>query len=285
MAWPSSSRWRSSLLLVGYVVIQRSGILAAPAGDSVSAPTAAADPTNVTTVVVAPAPQPAASGPAASSDAVTAAALIPAGTTPGFAAISPSGRQVYIANRGGGRPTGGLLTVVDTATDTVSTQIQIPEGPAQYLAFAPDGSRLYVSIFTESGRGPNKVDVIDTATNTITASIDVGSRPFALAASPDGSQVWVPNHDSGTVSVIDARTNQLVVDIRVPANPHWVAFSADGSRAYTANHESNMIAVLDTAIAQRCRPGSGRGEPAQRRRAPQPAPRRQRQLRRATRYP
>ena len=235
------------ILFVGYVVIQRSGILAAPGGESVGAPTAAAAPTNVTTVVVAPPPQPAASGPAASSDAVTAAALIPAGTTPGFAAISPSGRQVYIANRGGGRPTGGLLTVVDTATDTVSTQIQIPEGPAQYLAFAPDGSRLYVSIFTESGRGPNKVDVIDTATNTITASIDVGSRPFALAASPDGSQVWVPNHDSGTVSVIDARTNQLVVDIRVPANPHSVAFSADGSRAYTANHESNMIAVLDTA--------------------------------------
>ena len=235
------------LLLVGYVVIQRSGILAAPAGDSVSAPTAAADPTTVTTVVVAPAPQPAAGGPAASSDVVTAAALIPAGTTPGFAAISPSGRQVYIANRGGGRPTGGLLTVVDTATDTVSTQIPIPEGPAQYLAFSPDGLRLYVSIFTESGRGPNKVEVIDTSTHAITASIDVGSRPFALAASPDGSQVWVPNHDSGTVSVIDARTNQLVVDIRVPANPHWVAFSADGSRAYTANHESNMIAVLDTA--------------------------------------
>src|SRR3712207_7469121 len=54
------------------------------------------------------------------------------------------------------------------------------------------------------------------------------------------SEIYVPNHDSGTVSVIDARTEQFVTDIRVKPNPHWVEFSKDGTRAYTANHESNL---------------------------------------------
>src|SRR3712207_1203045 len=61
------------------------------------------------------------------------------------------------------------------------------------------------------------------------------------------SEIYVPNHDSGTVSVIDARTEQFVTDIRVKPNPHWVEFSQDGTRAYTANHESNLVTVIDTA--------------------------------------
>ena len=184
---------------------------------------------------------------APSVDRPTVVGVVSAGTTPGFAAVSPSGGQVYIANRAAGQASGGLLTVLDAATDIVTGRIPIPGGPAQYLAFSPDGSRLYVSIFTDSDRGPHQVAVVDTASNTVTASIDVGTRPYALATSPDGSQVWVPNHDSGTVSIIDTRTNTLVADVRVPANPHWVAFDPDGEKAYTANHESNLIAVLDTA--------------------------------------
>jgi YVTN family beta-propeller protein len=167
---------------------------------------------------------------------------IPVGKTPGFVAIAPSGEFAYIANRAA-----GVVTVVDTAIDKVVATIPVPDGPPQYLAFAPDGKRLYVSVFNDPDRSINEVAVLDSRTNTVLTKIKVGTRPFALNVTPDGSQIYVPNHDSGTVSVIDTATNSLVADIPVKPNPHWVAFSADGTRAYTANHDSNLVSVIDTA--------------------------------------
>ena len=227
------------LLLVAVPGLRRA--VAAPPAAPTAAPTQGG-----AGALVSPAPPTAPTRPnTASVDRPGIGALIPVGPTPGFAAASPSGRLVYVANRGGGQPTGGLLTVIDTSTDAVTAHIPIPDGPARYLAFSPDGTRLYVSVSTASGRGPDKVDVVDTSSNTVITAINVGLRPTALAVAPDGSEVWVPNHDSGTVSVIDAQTNTVAATIHVPPNPHWVAFSADGRRVYTADHESNLVAVLD----------------------------------------
>jgi YVTN family beta-propeller protein len=167
---------------------------------------------------------------------------IPVGKTPGFVAIAPNGKFAYIANRAA-----GVVTVVDTAIDKVVAAIPVPDGPPQYLAFAPDGKRLYVSVFNDPDRSINEVAVLDSQTNTVLTTIKVGTRPYALDVTPDGSQIYVPNHDSGTVSVIDTATNALVADIPVKPNPHWVEFSADGTRAYTANHDSNLVSVIDTA--------------------------------------
>ncbi|WP_433503806.1 Hsp70 family protein [Pseudonocardia halophobica] len=168
-------------------------------------------------------------------------ATIPVGRTPGFIALSPNGRLAYIANRNA-----GVLTVMDTASDKVIAVVPVEAGPPQYLAFAPDGERVYVSIFNDQ-RTINLVGVLDTSTNAITSTIPVGVRPFALAVSPDGSKLYVPNHDSGTITVIDTATEAVVHDIRVAPNPHWVAFSPDGTRAYAACHESGVVSIINTA--------------------------------------
>jgi YVTN family beta-propeller protein len=190
-----------------------------------------------------PAPRPTEQQPsiAASRPIPAVAGEIPVGNTPGFVAIAPSGSFAYVANRAA-----GVVTVVDTAIDKVVATIPIPDGPPQYLAFSPDGSRLYVSVFNDPDRSINRVAVLDTQTNTVLTTIKVGTRPYALAVNPDGSEIYVPNHDSGTVSVIETKGNTLVTDIRVKPNPHWADFSKDGTRAYTANHESNLISIIDT---------------------------------------
>jgi YVTN family beta-propeller protein len=168
-------------------------------------------------------------------------ATIPAGDTPGFVVVSPSGRQAYIANRAA-----GVVTVLDTSVNKVTATIPVPAGPPQYLSFSPDGRKVYVSIWNDA-RTIAAVGVLDTTTNTIVANIPVRTRPFLAAVTPDGKLLYVPNHDSGTISVIDTVTNTLTTEIKVAPNPHWVEFSKDGSRAYTANHESNLISVIDTS--------------------------------------
>jgi YVTN family beta-propeller protein len=166
---------------------------------------------------------------------------IPAGQTPGFVAISPNGRLAYVANRAA-----GVVTVIDTAVDKVTATIPVQAGPPQYLAFAPDGKRVYVSIFNDQ-KTINLVGVLDTTSNSIVSTIPVGTRPFALAVTPDGSRLYVPNHDSGTVSVIDTATSKVTTDIKVAPNPHWAAISNDGTRVYTANHEAGLVSIIDTS--------------------------------------
>jgi YVTN family beta-propeller protein len=171
----------------------------------------------------------------------TVGQTIPAGQTPGFVAISPNGRLAYVANRAA-----GVVTVIDTAVDKVTATIPVQAGPPQYLAFAPDGKHVYVSIFNDQST-INVVGVLDTTSNSIVSTIPVGTRPFALAVTPDGSRLYVPNHDSGTVSVIDTATSKVTTDIKVAPNPHWAAISNDGTRVYTANHESGVVTIIDTS--------------------------------------
>ncbi|MFC5206165.1 Hsp70 family protein [Pseudonocardia sulfidoxydans] len=166
---------------------------------------------------------------------------IPGGTPAGFAVVSPSGRQVYVANRAT-----KTVTVIDTSVNKITATIPVDAGPPQYLAFAPDGKKIYVSVWDDA-RTIADVAVIDTTTNSIIADIKVDTRPFLAAVTPDGSKLWVPNHDSGSISIIDTSTNTVVNTLKVAPNPHWIEFSTDGTKAYTANHESNVISVLDVA--------------------------------------
>ncbi|NMI01728.1 Hsp70 family protein [Pseudonocardia acidicola] len=212
--------------LVIYAGTSRSGTPAAGEGTAAVAPPA---PGNAPPAVAASVPVP------------TLAPAIPVGPTPNFVAVSPSGRQAYVAGANS-----GVVTVVDTAVNKVTATIPVPAGPPQYLAFSPNGRRVYVSIWNDA-RTVAAVGVLDTTTNTVVATIPVRTRPFVPAVTPDGKWLYVPNHDSATISVINTATNTVTTEIAVAPNPHWIEFSPDGTRAYIANHESNLVSVLDTA--------------------------------------
>ena len=70
-----------------------------------------------------------------------------------------------------------------------------------------------------TNEGSNTVSVIATATNTVAATIAVGTDPFGVAVSPDGSTVYVANAGSNTVSVIATATNTVTATIAVGTNP------------------------------------------------------------------
>jgi YVTN family beta-propeller protein len=89
--------------------------------------------------------------------------------------------------------------------------------------------------------------VIDTTTNTVSATVGVGTDPFSLAITPDGTKVYVGNNSGDSVSVIDTNTN--VVSATVPAvdSPNEIAITPDGTRAYVTNALTGSITVIDTA--------------------------------------
>ncbi len=199
---------------------------------------------------------PAAEGPAAVTAAPTttpAPAQPTSSATPTFAGIfnvaaapesgtlTPDGKFAWFASTGT-----KAIDVIDLTTDTTAATIPIAEGPPQYVVFTPDGRFAYVSVYDELHNTGNSVEVIDTATRKEVRSIPAEKFPYAIAMSPNGRQVWVPNHDANIISVIDTASNAVVQKIAVKPNPHSVAFSVDGRRAYVANHVSNVVTVIDT---------------------------------------
>src|SRR6266851_6087985 len=68
-----------------------------------------------------------------------------------------------------------------------------------------------------------------------------------VAITPDGSRMYVSNHEASSVSVFDTATNVPLFEIGVGLNPIGLAITPDGSHAYVANQNSDNVTVIAIA--------------------------------------
>jgi uncharacterized protein (TIGR03437 family) len=101
--------------------------------------------------------------------------------------------------------------------------------------------RAYVANF-----GSNTVSVIDTSSNTVVATVNVGSQPYAVAVTPDGTQAYVANC-GGDVFVIATSNNTVSAKVVVGGCPYDVAITPDGTRAYVVRDNANSVWAIDTS--------------------------------------
>jgi YVTN family beta-propeller protein len=95
----------------------------------------------------------------------------------------------------------------------------------------------------------SNVSVIDTATNQVTATVNVGSYPYGVAITPDGTKVYVANEFSNNVSVIDTATNKVTATVNVGSYPYGVAITPDGKKVYvTMGSSPGNVYVIDTNV-------------------------------------
>ena len=190
-------------------------------------------------------------------------AILAAGSTP--AAAAP---LAYIPCWLGG------TSVIDTATDTVTTTIPTPSGLLS-VAVAPGDSRVYVSnsvttsfidtatntivdtapaggttlevdptgerLYTNLG-----VSVVSTATATVVDTIPQ-TQIYGIAAHPAGSKVYLVKADTDQVVVFNTITNSVVGTIPVGDQPAMAAFNPSGSRLYVSNRGDDTVSVIDTS--------------------------------------
>ena len=64
------------------------------------------------------------------------------------------------------------------------------------------------------------------------------TNPYGVAATPDGSQVWVTESGTNTVSVIPTSTNQITSTVVVGIYPHGIAITPDGPRRLRRQHRA-----------------------------------------------
>ncbi|MDL5158960.1 Ig-like domain-containing protein [Actinomycetospora termitidis] len=149
--------------------------------------------------------------------------------------LSPDGAHAYVIDQG------GVLSIIDTATNTV-TSVAVAPNAAQ-MVLSPDGSRLYLQHI-----GGNTLTVIDTTTGTVIATPPVGQVVTGMLTSPDGRRLYVTTITNGyNVLVFDTSTNSLLQTIPIGGGAmRDMAISPDGTRVYIANNNTGQVLVVDT---------------------------------------
>jgi YVTN family beta-propeller protein len=167
--------------------------------------------------------------------------LIHVGFDPQNLTVTPDGSQVWVAETGPqtGQPSLGGISVISTASDTVTGHLRLWTDPRD-IAFSPDGSTAYVT--TSDG-----LFVIDTASLRVTGFVHGLGDPEGVTVSPDGSTVYVTNTVQNEVDVISTATDTVTNTIQVGQLPWALALSSDGSTLYVADGDSNAISVVSTA--------------------------------------
>ena len=168
-------------------------------------------------------------------------ATIAVGGQPYWIAVSPNGKEAYVANSGWYGPTPqNTITPIDLSTGRPGNTIAAGVGPMG-IAITPDGTRAYVadmgfatsqSTFTTA----DTVTPIDLVTGTPMAPITVGPGVGAVAVTPDGKTVLAaidgtPTHPIGSVVPIDVATGRAGRPIPTGVAPMGIAVTPSGDRA------------------------------------------------------
>ena len=162
------------------------------------------------------------------------------GRSPHEAFFTPDGKEIWVTVRGE-----DYISVIDAKTYHETSRIIVPNGPGMTI-FSPDGKYAYVcSSFT-----PETV-VIDRASHRIVGHVKQSS-PFSpdIAATPDGTQVWMTLKDTGRTQVFDAKPPfETIATLETgPITNHVnIVRNAHGQFAYVTIGGLNEVKVFTTA--------------------------------------
>jgi YVTN family beta-propeller protein len=161
------------------------------------------------------------------------------GRSPHEAFFTPDDKEVWVTVRGE-----NYVSVLDGKTFEETARITVPNGPGMTI-FSPDGKYGYVcSSFTA------ETDVITVADHRIVGKVAQAS-PFCpnIAATPDGTQVWLTLKDTGKTQVFDARPPFAVLktlDTGPITNHVNIVRNAHGQFAYVTIGGLNVVKVFRT---------------------------------------
>lgn len=171
---------------------------------------------------------------------------IPVGANPWGVTIDAATKTAYVANTGmnpfgsGGKtvvnPAGDTVSVVNLATDTVTSTIKVGPHPWN-LVFDPKNKSVYAGV-----AGAAKVAVI--SHGKLVKSIPVGAGPHGVALDTRNGALFVNDTSVDQVAIIDTRTNAVSQTLNVGQQPQGVAVSSKNGYAYVVNQKSQSLYVL-----------------------------------------
>ncbi len=166
-------------------------------------------------------------------------AAAPEYKTPMNLALSPDGRELYVACEGS-----NSVVVVDVATRQKTAEIAAGRQPND-VTFQPDGRRAYVS-----NRLDDTVSVISVPARKVIATIPVGDEPHGVLTDRSGRRLYVLNTAVDSLSVFDTETLAEVKRLETSRSPWSLALSPDGSRIFVTNNLSRFVKFRDPPLSE-----------------------------------
>ena len=145
------------------------------------------------------------------------------------------GSLVLVAER-----TKKQLTVVDSATQSVITQLPLAVSP-DHLCY-DNGGQLFVT-----GEGRDAVVIAYPYSTEIAQTPLSGRKPGTMAVSTMPPYLFVANPQAGSVSVFDIATQKVVAVIGAGMEPGEIAVTPDQQYALVLNKGSGDMAVIRIA--------------------------------------
>ena len=108
------------------------------------------------------------------------------------------------------------VTLVDTATNTVITEIEVGSDP-RTVAITPDGTLALVTL-----RGDNALAIVDLAARQLVAVHPVGHMPYGVVT--DGRRAYISCFADDQIAILDLETGLIVRRLDVRDSPAGLAF-------------------------------------------------------------
>ncbi len=175
-----------------------------------------------------------------------------AGTEPNAIQMTPDGQTAVIAEYTSGQVqvftwSGTAWTLAKTivlATPTAVAISPVPNASGKYVAYvvSDPGTTVNGSVT------PITLNGASSAAGTAIA-IQHQANPTAAVVTPDGTEVYVANYNSGTVSAINTATS-AVVTIALPGtgpNPIALATTPNSSHVYVADRKNSYLDDITVA--------------------------------------
>lgn len=162
------------------------------------------------------------------------AAFISVGDSPKDICTLPSGEYVYLTD-----DSENTIYVIETASNTVYTQIEIPYLP-QWIDVLPDGSQIYVT------HPAGHLTVIDTESNTVEATVWAGNYPSGIAVDPGGEYVYISDRNSAYATAVRTSDNSTS-RFFVGGDTHDVCILPSGDYIYLNIKDWNLISIIQTS--------------------------------------
>jgi YVTN family beta-propeller protein len=169
--------------------------------------------------------------------------LIPVGTGPHEAAISPSGRTGVVTIYGDRTP-GNELAVIDIASGALTRTIFLGQYTRPHgVVFIP-GDESRVAVTSEKTQ---RLVIVNLLTGNIEAAIPTGAQGSHMAAmTADGKRVFTSNVFSGSVSELDLVNRTLVRTIPVAPQVEGIAVTPDGSVVLAGSNSEGTVSTIAT---------------------------------------
>ena len=165
--------------------------------------------------------------------------LIKVGLFPQDLAVTPNGKQVWVAETGPQTSASApsAISVISTATDKVTARMKLSGQPSD-ITFSPSGARAYVATM-------HGLAVFSTATMSQIALVHGFASTRTVAAGPGGKYVYVTDPSSNHLVVVSASSLKIIRTIHTGELPWQVLVSHNGQKVYVTDTDSNAVSVIN----------------------------------------